>query len=174
MKSAFTLIEIIFVVTIISILAVVSIPKFMLGTNDADILKASKNLSTIISDVGMYYVANAKLADDIRTMTNVYLDDAGDKNSGYIVSAGKKCIKVIVKDENVFTRKPAHIKIEEGPSPDKSTKRCLDIMANKNVQNLRSLSFKYKIESLGRSTTHAIIEVESDVGEIALGYSAVE
>lgn len=173
MKSAFTLIEIIFIVTIISILAVVSIPRLMLGTNDADILKASKNLSTVVSDVGMYYATNAKLADDIRIMTNVYLDDAGDKNSGYIVSAGKKCIKVIVKDENVFTNKPAHIKIEEGPSPDKSTKRCVDIMANKNVQNLRSLSFKYKTESLGRSTSSGIIEVESDAGEIVLGYGAI-
>lgn len=56
-RSGFTMIELIFVIVILGILAAVAIPKLSATRDDAKISKIASNLATIVSDAGSYYTS---------------------------------------------------------------------------------------------------------------------
>ena len=69
-KSAFTLIELIFVIVILGILAAVAIPKIAASRDDAKLSKARVDLGTCINDLGGRYTAKGFLTDtDFATNT---------------------------------------------------------------------------------------------------------
>ena len=57
MKKGFTMIELIFVIVILGILASVAIPRLAATREDAEISAAIANLRTLVSDANAYYVA---------------------------------------------------------------------------------------------------------------------
>ncbi|MBT0880694.1 prepilin-type N-terminal cleavage/methylation domain-containing protein [Campylobacter sp. 2018MI27] len=71
MKKGFTMIELIFVIVILGILAAVAIPKLNATRDDAEIAKATSNISTLISDVSSYYTAKGQFSATWSDMTNV-------------------------------------------------------------------------------------------------------
>ena len=77
MKKGFTMIELIFVIVILGILAAVAIPKLAATRDDAEISKTASNIQTLISDLGSYYTSQGEFATDsdinkaVKKMSNV-------------------------------------------------------------------------------------------------------
>lgn len=69
-KRAFTILELIFVVVILGILAAIALPSFSSSKDDSEVSKSLMNLKTAISDISQYALKNDKLSQ-INTMTRV-------------------------------------------------------------------------------------------------------
>ena len=88
MKKGFTMIELIFVIVILGILAAVAIPKLALTRDDAEISKTASNIQTLISDLGSYYTSQGEFAsgtDAVKKMSNVKTP---------IMAKNDKCLEV--------------------------------------------------------------------------------
>jgi len=70
MRKGFTMIELIFVIVILGILAAVAIPRLAATRDDAEISKCATNIQTTVSDVGAYYTSQGKFGT-VTQMTNV-------------------------------------------------------------------------------------------------------
>ena len=57
MRKGFTMIELIFVIVILGVLASVAIPRLAATRDDAEVAKAATNLTTAVSDITAYYTA---------------------------------------------------------------------------------------------------------------------
>ncbi len=74
-RSGFTMVELIFVIVILGILASVAIPKLAATRDDAKISKAASEVSTLVSDLGAYYTGHGVFDSNVSQMTNVKLTD---------------------------------------------------------------------------------------------------
>ena len=124
-RAGFTMIELIFVIVILGILAAVAIPKLSATRDDAKISKMATNLSTVVSDAGNYYTSqgetnwqSAKVTDvtNVPLYTNTTGTTAADSNTDWAPTSGgtfylvaspgatdpSDCIKITTtKDGNV-------------------------------------------------------------------------
>ncbi|NCD12403.1 MAG: type II secretion system protein [Epsilonproteobacteria bacterium] len=81
MKKGFTMIELIFVIVILGILAAVAIPRLTATRDDAQIARAATDLATAVNDFSAYYTAKGSLGI-LNEMTNVttFSDTGADMN----------------------------------------------------------------------------------------------
>ncbi|MCI7362327.1 MAG: type II secretion system GspH family protein [Campylobacter sp.] len=117
MKKGFTMIELIFVIVILGILASVAIPRLAATREDAEISAAVANLRTLVSDATAYYTAKGfatngtTISTKWKDLTNVPVsnsENAIGSNTSLKVG-GKDCIDFLVKNKNGTT--PAYILI---------------------------------------------------------------
>ena len=86
-RAGFTMIELIFVIVILGILAAVAIPKLAATRDDANIAKGASAVSTLIGDVGSYYTAKGKFGK-WGEMTNVKLYTSATGNTEATTTVG--------------------------------------------------------------------------------------
>ncbi len=117
MKKGFTMIELIFVIVILGILASVAIPRLAGTREDAEISTAVANLRTLLSDAASYYAAKGNFTGaKWKDFTNVPLKNSnGDaidstvsavydgKTRTYLSVGGKNCLQLFIRDSDTST-----------------------------------------------------------------------
>lgn len=137
MKKAFTMIELIFVIVILGILAAVAIPKLNATRDDAEISKALSNFSTLITDLSSYYTTKGNFAEGIGNMTNVSLNQVGNNPLSTYVAAylgvGKVTDCLYIEADGRPGKKVNYIMIR---SQAKKDLICQDLIDKINTLNL--------------------------------------
>jgi len=70
LSRAFTMIELVFVIVILGILAAVAIPKLMATRDDAKISKMAMDIMTGASEISAYAMSQGKTEDNLSKMSN--------------------------------------------------------------------------------------------------------
>ena len=103
MKKGFTMIELIFVIVILGVLASVAIPRLAATRDDAEVAKAATNLTTAVSDITAYYTAKGHFKSSSNgTGNNVTFDkitNALTKEGKLNVKGKTTCVEVELPEE---------------------------------------------------------------------------
>ncbi len=92
-RAGFTMIELIFVIVILGILAAVAIPKLAATRTDAEVAKITTEVATLISDLGAYYTSQGSFkSKDISNITNVNLPIDASSGSGSAASLANNTV----------------------------------------------------------------------------------
>ena len=75
-RAGFTMIELIFVIVILGILAAVAVPKLAGTRDDARITQLADSVGAVIKDLGAHYTAQDSMGTNWYDMTNVALETA--------------------------------------------------------------------------------------------------
>ena len=111
MKKGFTMIELIFVIVILGILASVAIPRLAATRTDAEIATTVANLRTILSDAASYYAVKGEFGTvKWKDITNVTLQlsrnnpitasDVATQHGAHLAADGKNCISIQLVDRS--------------------------------------------------------------------------
>ncbi|EKA7225153.1 prepilin-type N-terminal cleavage/methylation domain-containing protein [Campylobacter jejuni] len=165
MRKAFTILELVFVIVILGILAAIALPKMSSSKDEAEVSKSLNNLKTLINDISIYTLKNDHLSS-IKTMSNVSGVENVDlgnfngiKEVNFRVGEDKECIKLIFIDRNDFVlmgissneaSKNAIINIANNPKQEfqnldftsnSKNKACVALSKNENFKNLASKTY---------------------------------
>ena len=165
MRKGFTMIELIFVIVILGILAAVAIPRLTATRDDAEIAKVGTNLTTLISDLGAYYTSQGVFDTKLSGMTNVQLANGGGSLTDELLASGNKCVKITLTPTPGADGKPAFLKVENGGDAAKDI--CVKVLASKGVKTLTDGKFSYTDTTTNTST-------DSGQGEVAISGISVK
>ena len=100
MKKGFTMIELIFVIVILGVLASVAIPRLAATRDDAEVAKAATNLTTAVSDLTAYYTAKGHFKTSAGANANISdftkFTNALTKDGKLNVKGSTTCVEVIL------------------------------------------------------------------------------
>ncbi len=163
------MIELIFVIVILGILASVAIPRLAATREDAEISAAVANLRTLVSDATAYYTVKGTLGNtgndgkgsNIKwnEITNVPLANGKNNTTGVVTGdavlkvGNENCILVALRGET--STAPAHIVIAKEKNP---TALCAQ------VQNSEPLKAYFGSKVTG-------VTLSNGIGAIAIGSS---
>lgn len=99
-KNAFTMIELIFVIVILGVLATVASLKFSATRTDAEVSKMAYNIMMGTSEIAAYAIAKAKTEENLSLMSNAM---ESLSNSGDAVLTSNKAVISIGSVSNCIT-----------------------------------------------------------------------
>ena len=153
MRKGFTMIELIFVIVILGVLASVAIPRLAATRDDAEVAKAATNLTTAVGDIAAYYTAqgdfkkqstgNTRTAATLSDMTNA-LDEV-NQLTGYIKVKNVKCLKVTAADGTATAN--ANIKIEKD-NAGQSDNTCTNLTKLSGIKNMCGVANQASVATL--------------------------
>ncbi|ELW2328688.1 prepilin-type N-terminal cleavage/methylation domain-containing protein [Campylobacter jejuni] len=139
MKKAFTILELVFVIVILGILAAIALPKMSSSKDEAEVSKSLNNLKTLINDISIYTLKNDHLSS-IKTMSNVSgVENVdlgnfnGTKEVNFRVGDDKECLKLVFIDKVDF--------ILMGISSNEASKNAIINAANQSHEDLENVNF---------------------------------
>jgi len=112
MKKAFTMVELIFVIVIIGILASVAVPRLSATRDDAMIAKNSEYIVGIMTEISTYIIAKGESKNDLSEMSSL-LEVLKQQGRIDIDSSSKSATVKIGKEINCIT-----IKIDSNETTD--------------------------------------------------------
>lgn len=165
MRKAFTILELVFVIVILGILAAIALPKMSSSKDEAEVSKSLNNLKTLINDISIYTLKNDHLSS-IKTMSNVsgvenvdLSNFNGIKEVNFRVGDEKECLKLVFINKADFVlmgissneaSKNAIINIANNPKQEfqnldftsnSKNKACVALSKNENFKNLASKAY---------------------------------
>ena len=111
MRKGFTMIELIFVIVILGVLASVAIPRLAATRDDAEVAKAATNLTTAVSDITAYYTAKGKFESSAQNNFDK-ITNALTKDGKLNVKGSTTCVEVKLPDTTANTNTTASNKVE--------------------------------------------------------------
>ena len=102
MKKAFTMVELIFVIVIIGILAAVAVPRLAATRDDALIAKNSQYIMGIMTEISSYIIAKGESKPDLSEMSSL-IETLKSQNKVLINSATQSAKIKIGEDSSCIT-----------------------------------------------------------------------
>ena len=109
MKKGFTMIELIFVIVILGVLASVAIPRLAATRDDAEVAKAATNLTTAVSDITAYYTAKGNFSGVTSNFTKI--TNALNKSGQLLVKGSTECVKVALPTNTTGNNQSTKVEI---------------------------------------------------------------
>ncbi len=123
MRKGFTMIELIFVIVILGVLASVAIPRLAATRDDAEVAKAATNLTTAVNDIANYYIAKGSFYSYNKKADGTYskgqkvndftkLTNALNSKGELIVKGTIKCASISLPNDGTNASDKVELKIK--------------------------------------------------------------
>ena len=172
MKKGFTMIELIFVIVILGVLASVAIPRLAATRDDAEVAKAATNLATAVSDITAYYTAKGSFftTNSKGKLTSTVISDftkvtnALNKNGELLVKGKTVCAKIALPTaDDIKKNDEVKIKVNFG-GDGKDDAVCTQLRKLPGIMAMCGTDTTKSSASVGTSSSSCKIQVGGSGG----------
>lgn len=120
MKKGFTMIELVFVIVILGILASLAVPKLAATRDDAEAAKAAVEIKDAITQLTTYYIVNGSFGTkdltnkDMNATVSPTIVEVRDSKTKTADNKWTNCVTLTASDGDAAKSIPANIKVTAG------------------------------------------------------------